>query len=139
MWHLLEVDKYGVSTIESQTALRARCLERRRDVVRDKMRAAGLDLLIAYGSGRSHVPGNESSLVPVGVQADGAASGRAAAAGGRADPGHDPALGRFSSAGESDHDGHVVPSDDEHFLATVDEQLRAHGLRADEAALTEAD
>jgi Xaa-Pro aminopeptidase len=41
----------SVATITSQAALRTRDLERRRDAVREKMREAGLDVVICYGSG----------------------------------------------------------------------------------------
>ena len=41
----------SVATITSQAALRTKDLERRRDAVREKMREAGIDVVICYGSG----------------------------------------------------------------------------------------
>jgi Xaa-Pro dipeptidase len=41
----------SLATITTQAALRTQNLERRRDVIRQGMKEAGMDLLIAYGSG----------------------------------------------------------------------------------------
>jgi Xaa-Pro aminopeptidase len=127
----------AVSTMETQTGLRTRSLERRREVVRERMRAAGLELLIAYGSGNHSFlamnPGwylsgfkqmgkHMAVLLPV-------ESDREAIL--VMTPKWDAARAREKAITI----GSVVTTDDEHFLQTIDHQLRKHNLRSKRAGV----
>jgi Xaa-Pro dipeptidase len=118
----------AVATIETHAALRTTSLERRRDAVREQMRAQDLDLVIAYGSGyHSFVAMNPAWYVSGFKQ-----MGRHAAV-------FIPLEGEMTLIMTPPWDverarertvtiANVVATDDEHFFETLGDQLRRQGL-----------
>ena len=118
------------STIESQTALRTRCLERRRDVVRERMRAAGLELLIAYGSGNHSFLAMNPGWYLSGFKQMGKHMAVLLPLEGEPILVMTPRWDVSRAREKVVTIGSVVATDDEQFLSTVDEQLRVHNLRS---------
>src|SRR5579864_6800517 len=120
----------AVSTLESKTALRTRSLERRRDAVREKMRAAGLELLIAYGSGNHSFLSMNPGWYLSGFKQMGKHMAVLLPLDGEATLVMTPKWDGSRAREKVATIGSVVATDDEHFFQTVDDQLRKQSLRS---------
>jgi Xaa-Pro aminopeptidase len=125
----------AVSTNDTQTAMRTRSLERRRDVVRERMRAAGLELLIAYGSGNHSFLSMNPGWYLSGFKQMGKHMAVLLPLDGEATLVMTPRWDAARARAKMVTIGSVVPTDDEHFFQTVDEQLRKQSLRSKRAGV----
>jgi Xaa-Pro dipeptidase len=118
------------STLGAHAALRTRCLEGRREAIRGRMRAAGLELLIAYGSGSHSFLGMNPAWYVSGFKQLGRHAAVLLPLDGEPALVMTPPWDQARAKAKATTMGSVLATTDEDFLATVERELRARRLGA---------